>query len=46
MSEACYTARTTIWQNAKALIAELTLNTNERWQYVHDDAVVFITGIK
>lgn len=46
MSEACYTARTTIRQNAKALIAELTLNTNERGQYVHDDAVVFITGIK
>jgi hypothetical protein len=46
MSEACYTARTTIRANAKALIAELTLQTNERGQYQHEDAVVFLAGVK
>jgi hypothetical protein len=45
MSEACYTARRIIGEDAKKLILNLQLKVNERGQYQHDDAVVFTTGI-
>ena len=45
MAEACLTARATIHNHVKEVIAKLTLPHNSSGQYTHDDITTFIMGV-